>query len=93
MKRWDANAEHRPTAKELYKILKELHEEDRNSIMKFVANEGITNKFFRFIIISINSDDSPSVSENLISECFDVQFYESDLNEINQEEDNLNNES
>ncbi|CAB4390296.1 unnamed protein product [Rhizophagus irregularis] len=53
----------------------------------------ITNKFFRFIIISINSDDSPSVSENLISECFDVQFYESDLNEINQEEDNLNNES
>ncbi|CAB4405275.1 unnamed protein product [Rhizophagus irregularis] len=69
MKRWDANAEHRPTAKEL------------------------TNKFFRFIIISINSDDSPSVSENLISECFDVQFYESDLNEINQEEDNLNNES
>ncbi|RGB38040.1 hypothetical protein C1646_756195 [Rhizophagus diaphanus] len=29
MKLWDANAEHRPTAKELYKILKELHEEDK----------------------------------------------------------------
>ncbi|POG76466.1 hypothetical protein GLOIN_2v1769081 [Rhizophagus irregularis DAOM 181602=DAOM 197198] len=73
MKRWDANAEHRPTAEELYKILKELHEEDK--------------KFNNEI------HDSPSVSENLISECFDVQFYESDLNEINQEEDNLNNES
>ncbi|RGB25211.1 hypothetical protein C1646_747447, partial [Rhizophagus diaphanus] len=34
------------------------------------------------------------VSENLlISECFDIQFSESDLNEINQEEDNLNDES
>ncbi|GBC26033.2 kinase-like domain-containing protein [Rhizophagus irregularis DAOM 181602=DAOM 197198] len=40
----------------------------------------------------INADYIPSVSENLISECFDVQFSESDLNEINQE-DNLNDES
>ncbi|CAB5386141.1 unnamed protein product [Rhizophagus irregularis] len=41
----------------------------------------------------VDSDDVSSVSENLISECFDVQFSESDLNEINQEEDNLNDES
>ncbi|GBC24478.2 kinase-like domain-containing protein [Rhizophagus irregularis DAOM 181602=DAOM 197198] len=79
MKRWDANAEHRPTAEELYKILKELHEEDK--------------KFNNEIRCQMREYDSPSVSENLISECFDVQFYESDLNEINQEEDNLNNES
>ncbi|CAB4414458.1 unnamed protein product [Rhizophagus irregularis] len=38
----------------------------------------------------VNSDDVPSVSTNLISECFDVQLSESDLNEINQEDDNLN---
>ncbi|CAB4446243.1 unnamed protein product [Rhizophagus irregularis] len=37
-------------------------------------------------------DDISSVSANIISECFDVQFSESDLNEINQE-DNLNDES
>ncbi|CAB4474710.1 unnamed protein product [Rhizophagus irregularis] len=40
----------------------------------------------------VDSDDVSSVSENLISECFDVQFSESDLNEINQEEDNLNDD-
>ncbi|GBC25797.2 kinase-like domain-containing protein [Rhizophagus irregularis DAOM 181602=DAOM 197198] len=36
------------------------------------------------IYIWVNSDD---VSTNLISECFDVQLSESDLNEINQEEE------
>ncbi|CAB5156776.1 unnamed protein product [Rhizophagus irregularis] len=41
----------------------------------------------------INSDDVPSVSTNIISECFDVQFSELDLNEINQEDDDLNDES
>ncbi|CAB4414461.1 unnamed protein product [Rhizophagus irregularis] len=35
----------------------------------------------------VNSDDVSSVSTNLISECFDVQLSESDLNEIDQEEE------
>ncbi|CAB4430745.1 unnamed protein product [Rhizophagus irregularis] len=35
----------------------------------------------------VNSDDVPSVSANIISECFDY------FNEINQEEDNLNDET
>ncbi|PKC09916.1 hypothetical protein RhiirA5_472582 [Rhizophagus irregularis] len=41
----------------------------------------------------VNSDDVPSVSTNIISECFDVQLSELDLNEINQEDDDLNDES
>ncbi|GBC25723.2 kinase-like domain-containing protein [Rhizophagus irregularis DAOM 181602=DAOM 197198] len=40
----------------------------------------------------VNSDDVPSISTNLISECLDVQLSESDLNEIIQE-DNLNDET
>ncbi|CAB5391502.1 unnamed protein product [Rhizophagus irregularis] len=39
------------------------------------------------------SDDVPSISTILVSECFDVQLSELDLNKINQEEDNLNDET
>ncbi|GBC25807.2 kinase-like domain-containing protein [Rhizophagus irregularis DAOM 181602=DAOM 197198] len=54
MKCWDAKAENRPSAKELYQILAKWHEE----YMKF----------------NVNSDDVPSVSTNLISECFDCKI-------------------
>ncbi|GBC21965.2 kinase-like domain-containing protein [Rhizophagus irregularis DAOM 181602=DAOM 197198] len=40
----------------------------------------------------VNSSDLTSFQVNSVSECFDVQLSESDLDEINQEEDNLNDE-
>ncbi|PKC07093.1 hypothetical protein RhiirA5_500902 [Rhizophagus irregularis] len=135
MKCWDAKAENRPTAKELYQILKKWDKEDekfnseirsqmrecytkiREKSLKNSSNENksesikthpqaiYTSRLLNFKNLpepvnsldlssfQVNSDDVSSVSENLISECFDVQFSESDLNEINQEEDNLNDES
>ncbi|RGB25210.1 kinase-like domain-containing protein [Rhizophagus diaphanus] len=135
MKCWDAKAENRPTAKELYQILKKWDKEDEKfnseirsqmrecytkiseKSLKNSSNENksesikthpqaiYTSRLLNFKNLpepvnsldlssfQVNPDDVSSVSENLISECFDVQFSESDLNEINQEEDNLNDES
>ncbi|CAB4414365.1 unnamed protein product [Rhizophagus irregularis] len=44
------------------------------------------------ISFQVNSDIVPSVSANIISECFDCKIDESDLNEINQDEDNLSDD-
>ncbi|CAB5365844.1 unnamed protein product [Rhizophagus irregularis] len=85
MKCWDAKAENRPSAKELYQILNKWDEEEEK-YNKPISSSDLTS--FR-----INSDDVPSISTNLISECLDVQLSESDLNEIIQEEDNLNDET
>ncbi|GBC25977.2 kinase-like domain-containing protein [Rhizophagus irregularis DAOM 181602=DAOM 197198] len=134
IKCWDAKAENRPSAKELYQILSKWHEEymkfNNNEIhsqmreynreiseksLKNRSNENksesikthpqaiYTSRLLNFKNLpepvnssdlssfQVNSDDAPSVPENIISECFDVQFSELDLNEINQ--DNLNDES
>ncbi|RGB41512.1 hypothetical protein C1646_752069 [Rhizophagus diaphanus] len=133
MKCWDAKAENRPSAKELYQILKiwdktrfdndeiysQMKEYDKIREIKF-KNRSNENKAesikthpqaiytsrllnFKNLPESVNSldlssfqvisDDVPSVSANLISECFDCKISESlDLNEINQE-DNLNDVS
>ncbi|UZO01643.1 uncharacterized protein OCT59_020155 [Rhizophagus irregularis] len=127
MKCWDAKAENRPTAKELYQILKkwnetkfnddEIHsqmreyEKIREKKFKNRSNENksesikthpqaiYTSRLLSFknlpepvnssdlTSFQVNSDDVPSVSTNLISECFDVQLSESDLDGINQEEE------
>ncbi|CAB5208448.1 unnamed protein product [Rhizophagus irregularis] len=83
MKCWDAKAENRPSAKGLDQILKKWDEEEGKynseicTQMKPVNSSDLTS-------FQVNSDD---VSTNLISECLDVQLSESDLNEINQEEE------
>ncbi|UZO02854.1 uncharacterized protein OCT59_021332 [Rhizophagus irregularis] len=127
MKCWDAKAENRPSAKELYQILNKWNEtefdddEIRSQISEYGkireikfknrSNENksesikthpqaiYTSRLLNFENLpepvnssdlssfQVISDDVPSVSANLISECFDY------LNEINQEEDNLNDES
>ncbi|PKK52324.1 hypothetical protein RhiirC2_859148 [Rhizophagus irregularis] len=130
MKCWDAKAENRPSAKELYQILKKWHgtfeirpqmwEYNRKISEKSLKNRSNENKsesikthpqaIYTSRLLSfknlpepensselssfqVNSDDIPSVSANIISECFDckISVSESDLNEINQE--NLNDES
>ncbi|PKC08272.1 hypothetical protein RhiirA5_477700 [Rhizophagus irregularis] len=132
MKCWDAKAENRPSAKELYQILKkwneeylilnseidtqmeEYHEKIREKKLKNRSNENKSKSIkthpqaiytsrllnFKNLPEPVNSSDltsfqvnSDDVSTNLISECLDVQLSESDLNEINQEEDNLNDET
>ncbi|UZO01760.1 uncharacterized protein OCT59_020271 [Rhizophagus irregularis] len=130
---WDAKAENRPSAKELYQILnkwkettcdneiyfqmREYYTKTREKKLKNSSNENksesikthpqaiYTSRLLNFKNLpepvnssdlssfQINSDDVPSVSANIISECFDVQFSELDLNEINQEDDDLNDES
>ncbi|RGB41148.1 kinase-like domain-containing protein [Rhizophagus diaphanus] len=72
MKCWDAKTENRPTAKEF-------------RLLNFKNLPGPVNSS-DLSSFKVNSDYIPSVSENLISECFDVQFSESD-------DDNLNDES
>ncbi|GET59904.1 kinase-like domain-containing protein [Rhizophagus irregularis DAOM 181602=DAOM 197198] len=127
MKCWDAKTENRPSAKELYQILKKWDKEDeklsseirtqmdkynrkiREKTLKNRSNDNksesikthpqavYTSRFLSFKNLpepvnssdlssfQVNSDDIPSVSANIISECFDY------LNEINQEDDsNLN---
>ncbi|PKY62830.1 hypothetical protein RhiirA4_490069 [Rhizophagus irregularis] len=134
MKCWDAKAENRPSAKELYQILNKWHEDMnsnseissqmreynkkiREKKLKNRSNENksesikthpqaiYTSRLLNFKNLpepvnssdlssfQVNSDDIPSVSANIISECFDVQFSELDLNEINQDDDDLNDES
>ncbi|PKC52232.1 hypothetical protein RhiirA1_481986, partial [Rhizophagus irregularis] len=130
---WDAKAENRPSAKELYQILnkwkettcdneiyfqmREYYTKTREKKLKNSSNENksesikthpqaiYTSRLLNFKNLpepvnssdlssfQINSDDVPSVSTNIISECFDVQLSELDLNEINQEDDDLNDES
>ncbi|POG63720.1 kinase-like domain-containing protein [Rhizophagus irregularis DAOM 181602=DAOM 197198] len=132
MKCWDAKAENRPSAKELYQILNKWNETQydddeiysqmneykkiREKKFKSRSNENksesikthpqaiYTSRLLSFknlpepinssdlTSFQVNSDDVPSISTNLISECLDVQLSESDLNEIIQE-DNLNDET
>ncbi|PKC64332.1 hypothetical protein RhiirA1_517131 [Rhizophagus irregularis] len=115
MKCWDAKAENRPSAKELYQILAKWHEEYmkfngeiysqmseyekiREKKFKNRSNENksesikthpqaiYTSRLLSFKNLpepvnssdlssfQVNSDDVPSVSTNLISECFDCKI-------------------
>ncbi|POG82377.1 kinase-like domain-containing protein [Rhizophagus irregularis DAOM 181602=DAOM 197198] len=116
MKCWDAKAENRPSAKELYQILAKWHEEYmkfngeiysqmweynnkiREKKLKNRSNENksesikthpqaiYTSRLLSFKNLpepvnssdlssfQVNSDDVPSVSTNLISECFDCKI-------------------
>ncbi|PKC70872.1 hypothetical protein RhiirA1_454247 [Rhizophagus irregularis] len=125
MKCWDAKAENRPSAKELYQILKKWEEEYdikfngeiysqmseykkiREKKFKNRSNENKSESIkthpqaiytsrllnFKNLPEPVNSSELSSFQVNSVSECLDVQFSESDLNEINQEEENLNDES
>ncbi|RGB40714.1 kinase-like domain-containing protein [Rhizophagus diaphanus] len=115
MKCWDAKAENRPSAKELYQILDnniicsqmlEYNDKFREKKLKNRSNENksesitkthpqaiYTSRLLNFKNLpepvnssdlssfQVNSDDVPSITENL------------NLNEINQEDDDLNDES
>ncbi|EXX59051.1 Cdc15p [Rhizophagus irregularis DAOM 197198w] len=107
MKCWDAKAENRPTANELYQMLKKCNEtnkyysqmrkygdkirekklenklnENKSESIKTHPQAIYTSRLLSFKNLSepvnssdltslqINSDDAPSVSTNLISECF-----------------------
>ncbi|POG80480.1 kinase-like domain-containing protein [Rhizophagus irregularis DAOM 181602=DAOM 197198] len=74
---WDAKAENRPTAKELYQELDKL----------YVAAAIYTSRLLNFKNLPepVNSDVTKTT---LYSECFDCQLDELDLNEINQDEEN-----
>ncbi|GBC25795.2 kinase-like domain-containing protein [Rhizophagus irregularis DAOM 181602=DAOM 197198] len=80
--RWDIENQkwHRFTSKKV--ALKSL--DNSSEISTDFLNE---IKSYLQIYFRVNSDDVPSVSTNLISECFDVQLSESDLDGINQEEE------
>ncbi|POG81412.1 kinase-like domain-containing protein [Rhizophagus irregularis DAOM 181602=DAOM 197198] len=121
MKCWDAKAENRPSAKELYQILKIWEEtefdddeiysqminyekireikfknrsnENKSESIKTHPQAIYTSRLLNFKNLPepVNSSDLSSFQVISVSECFDVQFSESDLNEINQ--DNLNDES
>ncbi|CAB4397133.1 unnamed protein product [Rhizophagus irregularis] len=70
MKCWDANVEIRPTAKELYQLLRKWksNKNDEDSEIYSQINEK-----------PVNSSGITSI--NLISECFDCQLNELDLND------------
>ncbi|UZO01816.1 uncharacterized protein OCT59_020327 [Rhizophagus irregularis] len=129
MKCWDAKAENRPTAKELYQILKkywktneirsqmwEYDDKIREKNLKNRSNDNksesikthpqaiYTSRLLNFknlpepvnssdlSLFQVNSDDVPSASENLTHPFQNVliaKFNKSDLNEINQDDDNL----
>ncbi|CAB4414525.1 unnamed protein product [Rhizophagus irregularis] len=89
VKCWDAEIENRPTTKELYQILTKLN--DESSITpwnsgNFLPISSITPwNSGNFLLIS---SITPWNSANPISECFDVQLSESELNEICQDDEN-----
>ncbi|CAB4413960.1 unnamed protein product [Rhizophagus irregularis] len=92
MKCWDAKAENRPITKELYQTLKKWEEIEANGnnseSIKTHPQAIYTSRLLSFknlpepvnssdlTSFQVNSDDVQSVSANIISECFDVQFSE-----------------
>ncbi|UZO10042.1 uncharacterized protein OCT59_001640 [Rhizophagus irregularis] len=106
---WDAKAENRPTAKELYQELEKLFEDYDDSDPQIIeyddkiklnsTSEKRSNNIqthpqaiytsrllnFKNLPEPVNSD---AIQPTLNSECFDCQLDESDLNEINQNEEN-----
>ncbi|CAB4439074.1 unnamed protein product [Rhizophagus irregularis] len=64
-------------------------------VLKLILKQSIQVGFLNFKNLPepVNSSELSSFQVNSVSECLNVQFSESDLNEINQEEENLNDES
>ncbi|UZO03481.1 uncharacterized protein OCT59_023888 [Rhizophagus irregularis] len=76
------------------KTLKNRSNENKSESIKTHPQAIYTSRLLNFINLPepVNSSDLTSFQVNSVSECFDVQLSESDLDEINQEEDNLNDE-
>ncbi|CAB4431325.1 unnamed protein product [Rhizophagus irregularis] len=72
---WDAKAENRPTAKELYQKLVGLSrfDDEYNDKIKLNRTKPV---------------NSGTIQSSLFSECLDCQIDESDLNEMNQDDEN-----
>ncbi|CAB4431323.1 unnamed protein product [Rhizophagus irregularis] len=91
---WDANAENRPTAKELYQKLGQLSSLDYEYDCRIKFNR-ISEKIIKNIqmhpqaIYTSRLLNFKNLPEPVNSEGFDCQLDESDLNEINQ--DDINN--
>uniref|UniRef100_U9U6N2 Serine-threonine/tyrosine-protein kinase catalytic domain-containing protein n=1 Tax=Rhizophagus irregularis (strain DAOM 181602 / DAOM 197198 / MUCL 43194) TaxID=747089 RepID=U9U6N2_RHIID len=86
MKCWDAEAENRPNAKELYQILKKLEEKEHKD--DEIRIKTYTQAIYASRLLNFKNLPEPINSSDLSS----FQF-NSDLIEINQEGNDLNDES
>ncbi|RIA90834.1 hypothetical protein C1645_875822, partial [Glomus cerebriforme] len=82
---WDAKAENRPTAKELYQIFNKWNKERLNKdseIYSQIKESIYTSRLFNFKDLPepVNTDTIQSAS---ISNCLDCQLSELDLNDEN----------